>query len=102
LDLERVTSFLDELKREVYAYNEKVRHTGFYLKPVHLVYKNGMKYIYVGRYWYVLKREKGKIRWIYAGMKKPKESLPDPPAIPKITIVCNGDACEVLSELGIK
>ncbi|BBD74009.1 hypothetical protein HS1genome_2398 [Sulfodiicoccus acidiphilus] len=90
-------TYIGELKRRIYAYNEDIRGKGVYLKPVHFVYKrDGRKYVYVGRYWYVLRRRDGKLKWNYVGSEKPLSSLPDPPYIPRISLLCVGENCEVL------
>ena len=62
----------------MYRYNERISSTGYYLKPVHYVYKRTttgkVVFHYYGRYW--LKKLKGKT--IYIGQTKPPE-LPPPP-----------------------
>ncbi len=78
---------LHKLKSMVYDYNSKIKEFGVYLKPYHIVYKNGKKYIYVGKYWYRLEKIRGKLRWIYLGKDKPIESMPNPPKIPSSTII---------------
>jgi hypothetical protein len=75
---------ISDLKRLVYEYNTKIRGYGVYLKPYHIVYRNGKKYIYIGRYWYKLERKNGKQKWIYLGKEKPLPNLPDPPELPKV------------------
>ena len=77
---------ISDLKRLVYEYNTKIRGYGVYLKPYHIVYKNGKKYIYIGRYWYKLERKNGKQKWVYLGKEKPLPNLPDPPELPKVRI----------------
>ncbi|QKQ99793.1 hypothetical protein GWK48_04770 [Metallosphaera tengchongensis] len=78
---------LSSLKSLVYEYNSKIKQYNVYLKPFHVVYKNGKKYIYIGKYWYKLEKFNGKLKWIYLGKTKPMEQLPDPPQLPEITIV---------------
>ncbi|MEM3367263.1 MAG: hypothetical protein QXQ22_03045 [Metallosphaera sp.] len=78
---------LSALKSLVYDYNTKIREHGVYLKPFHVVYKKGKRYIYIGKYWYRLEKLNGKLKWIYLGKTKPVEQLPGPPSIPEITIV---------------
>jgi len=74
-------------RNRIYEYNDKIRDTGYYLKPIHIVHKTvqGMrlKYIYFGRYWYrVVRKGKQGIKWIYVGRDKPDPHLPDPPLSP--------------------
>ncbi|QIW23216.1 hypothetical protein EWF20_03030 [Sulfolobus sp. S-194] len=78
---------LRKLKIQVYEYNSRIKEYGIYLKPYHIVYKNGKQYIYIGKYWYKLDKKDGKLKWIYLGKKKPAQYLPDPPAIPDYTII---------------
>lgn len=78
---------IDKMKRLVYDYNKKVSKYGVYLKPYHIVYKKGKKYIYIGRYWYRLEKKDGKLKWIYLGKVKPYDYLPDPPEIPEQTFI---------------
>ena len=73
---------LDKIKVEIYEYNTRISKTGYYLKPVHRVYRKtgGQRkvYEYYGRYWWRLERSKGRLKWIYVGRIKP-EGLPEPP-----------------------
>jgi hypothetical protein len=77
-----------EALSEIYEYNNKIRDTGYYLKPVHMSTRRladgtVVKYYYYGRYWYrVEKGESGSVRWIYLGREKPSPQLPDPPRNP--------------------
>jgi hypothetical protein len=87
LTKDQFTEIVEKLRSLVYNYNSKITASGFYLKPTHLVYRKPKKYIYIGRYWYFLVRDKGKLRWIYAGKRKPQPWLPDPPVIPNGVIV---------------
>ena len=81
-----------KLKSLVYSYNADLKGTGLYLKPFHIVYKsNGKQYIYIGKYWYYLEYKDGKVKWYYLGTEKPLDKLPDPPAIPNVTIIKKGD-----------
>ncbi len=82
---------------KIYEYNSKIKETGYYLKPIHIVHKSlgnkKIKYLYFGRYWYkVVKKNKG-FRWIYVGREKPDPMLPDPPIIPfeGIGVVVDGE-----------
>ncbi len=88
---EEYERIMDSLKRAVYEYNTSLRGTNVYLKPYHVVHKGDKKYVYVGRYWYVLEREKGRLKWRYLGKAKPFQNLPDPPRIPEMTIVVEGN-----------
>ncbi len=81
-----IDSILDSIKEEVYRYNTIISRTGYYLKPVHKVYKRKSDgtvkiYEYYGRYWWRFKRDNGRKRLVYAGKEKPR-GLPDPPEIP--------------------
>lgn len=73
-------------KLEIMRYNEMIRSTGYYVKPIHVTYKNSaearLKYVYFGRYWYRISRRKRGVAWIYLGKEKPEPSLPDPPLNP--------------------
>ncbi len=82
-----------ELLSEIYEYNNRIRNTGYYLKPVHMTMRRladgtTLKYYYYGRYWYRVERNKeGRVRWIYLGKEKPSPDLPDPPPNPLEDIV---------------
>ena len=81
--LQVLRAFIDEIKQPFYEYNSLISNTGYYLKPVHKVYKklpNGKKriYEYYGRYWW----KKVGSRWIYAGNIKPKIIRYEPPRHP--------------------
>ncbi|EHP69586.1 MAG: hypothetical protein RXS23_03150 [Metallosphaera yellowstonensis] len=78
---------LTRLKSFVYEYNSRITRYDVYLKPFHIVYKKGKKYIYIGKYWYKLEKMNGKLKWIYLGKEKPIPELPDPPRVPEITII---------------
>lgn len=85
--LRKVNLLLSDYLVELYRYNSSIKDTSYYLKPVHVVIKGGgsgerVKYIYYGRYWYRMLRERGSIKWVYAGREKPDEKLPDPPRNP--------------------
>jgi len=82
---------LRKLKTQVYEYNSKIKDSGIYLKPYHIVYKNGKQYIYIGKYWYRLEKKGSKLKWIYLGKNKPTDVLLDPPAIPDYTIIKDTD-----------
>lgn len=79
---------IGEMLSEFYEYNNLIRPTRYYLKPVHVVTRrltNGtvVKYYYYGRYWYRLEKDIfGKQRWIYVGREKPRLDFPDPPRNP--------------------
>lgn len=86
--LSKLNLALSSLLPVIYEYNSRIRHTGYYLKPVHVTVRrldNGaiVKYYYYGRYWYKLeKASPSRIRWIYVGREKPLPDLPDPPPHP--------------------
>ncbi|MMZ65447.1 hypothetical protein D1872_278520 [compost metagenome] len=84
----------DLVKEPFYEYNSKISRTGYYLKPVHKVYKrlpDGRTriYEYYGRYWW---RKKGK-KLVYAGRVKPRVIREDPPEHPLegLSIIVEGD-----------
>ncbi|MFP3260106.1 MAG: hypothetical protein RXQ22_04315 [Sulfolobus sp.] len=89
---------ISKLKAKVYEYNSKIKEFGVYLKPYHLVYKNGKKYVYIGKYWYRLEKINGKLKWIYLGKSKPIENMPDPPSIPDYTIIVDNDGWYVVDK----
>ncbi|MFP3171662.1 hypothetical protein [Acidilobus sp. 7A] len=76
-----ILTVLSYVKEAIYRYNEVASRKGYYLKPVHKVYKrlNGVVrvYEYYGRYWW----RKGERRLIYAGHERPR-GLPEPPSNP--------------------
>jgi len=79
---------LTELKRLVYDYNIKISRLGFWLKPYHIsYYTKNKQYYYIGRYWFSREYTNKKYRYVYLGTKKPLQSLPDPPEIPRVTII---------------
>jgi hypothetical protein len=103
--LKVIEEILDSVKRRVYEYNSLISQYGYYLKPVHKVYKtlsDGRKriYEYYGRYWWRLERRRGRLVWIYVGNVKPK-GLPEfpPHELEGLSIIREGDDvvinCEV-------
>jgi hypothetical protein len=77
-----IISLLNDIKENIYKYNAEISQKGYYLKPVHKVYKikngkNKVIYEYYGRYWW---KKLGK-KMIYSGTTKPKW-LPSPPDNP--------------------
>ena len=76
---------LDEYRGRLYEYNSTIRGSGYYLKPLHRVYKNvgGERrlYEYYGRYWWRIVPSRGGRRLVYAGKSKPG-GLPEPPSFP--------------------
>ena len=88
VDEKEVKEIMDRLKKLVYEYNKNLKGTQLYLKPYSATYKkNGKRYYYFGRHWYYLEYKDGKLRWHYIGSYKPASKLPDPPAIPEVTIM---------------
>lgn len=82
---ERVKEALEKYREQLYHYNSLISGTGFYLKPLHIVYHTladgtRKKYHYYGRYWYRLERRNGRLVWRYVGREKPRElaDAPDP------------------------
>lgn len=86
--LVKLNLIIGELLPVFYEYNNRIRHTGFYLKPVHISTRKlqdgtVVKYYYYGRYWYRIEKDPaGKLRWTYIGREKPLPELPDPPHNP--------------------
>ena len=96
-------------RTRIYKYNSTIRESGYYLKPLHIVYKvvqgRKLKYIYFGRYWYRVykapaegkqKKAKSRIKWLYIGRDKPDPHLPDPPINPLEGIAVIVDGNDVL------
>ncbi len=97
----RVKEIYDEYVKQLNEYNERIRHTGFYLKPVIKVarrdHKDPSKIIkhdyYYGKYWYIAISTKKRKAYLYVGKEKPLESLPDPPKDPLegVEIIYDGE-----------
>ncbi len=90
IEYKLIESIVKKYMEKVREYNSLISGRGYYLKPIHMVYKTSgevkKKYIYHGRYWWrieYLGRSGGKprIKWIYLGKDKP-QGLPDPPKDP--------------------
>ncbi|MGC9071528.1 MAG: hypothetical protein ACP5HK_02370 [Acidilobus sp.] len=87
-----IVTALSDVKEEIYRYNVIASRRGYYLKPVHKVYKatGGARrvYEYYGRYWW----RKGNGRLIYAGTSRPP-GLPEPPLNPLegLSLIREGD-----------
>lgn len=81
---------IDVYKTALYAYNTAIKSYDVYLKPVHIVVKKRgdavVVYHYYGKYWYRIRYEKGKLKWIYLGRERPLPDLPNPPVNP-LTVV---------------
>ena len=83
----------------IYEYNDAIRGTGYYLKPVHKVYKNvgGVRrvYEYYGRYWWrrIKRRDRSGYKLVYAGTEKPREVPLDPPhtGLEGLRVIVEGD-----------
>ncbi|MEM4601933.1 MAG: hypothetical protein QW808_03435, partial [Desulfurococcaceae archaeon] len=86
--LVKLSLIIGEIIPVFYEYNNRIRRTGFYLKPVHIATRrlsNGttVKYYYYGRYWYRIERDPiGRLKWVYMGKEKPSLNIPDPPRNP--------------------
>lgn len=86
--LVKLNLVIGEMLPAFYEYNNKIRHTGFYLKPVHISTRRlqdgtAISYYYYGRYWYRLEKDPlGRLKWVYIGKDKPVPELPDPPRNP--------------------
>ncbi len=95
-----IQRMINEYLTEIYKYNDRIRDTGYYLKPVHIVVKKTgdkkAKYYYYGRYWYRIeyrgkRKSTSMIKWVYLGKEKPDPSLPDPPDNPIVGLVLRVD-----------
>ncbi len=78
-----IDSIIDDVKKPIYEYNSIISSKGYYLKPVHRVYRHrsdGTRkiYEYYGRYFWRIETRGGRKRLVYAGTRKPR-GLPDPP-----------------------
>ncbi len=107
---------LEPYRRAVYEYNEKIRGSGYYLRPFHVVCRGRKRYIYIGRYWYRVEYRGRRgttslVRWIYVGSRKPDPNLPDPPSCPldglKVVVeggdlVVDAEAYERLVKIGFR
>lgn len=84
--LNHILDLYSQFKLEILSYNERIKDTGYYVKPMHVAYKNNdagrVKYIYFGRYWYRVVRRDNRLVWVYVGKDKPEPSLPDSPPNP--------------------
>lgn len=87
IDEKQFDNIITKFKELVYDYNSKIKVYDVYLKPFHVVHKNGKKYFYIGKYWYKLEKINGKLKWIYLGKEKPVREMPDPPKFPEFTII---------------
>lgn len=97
----RIDEILEEVKAKVYAYNSMISGTGYYLKPVHKVYRRLSDgtvkiYEYYGKYFW---KKAGK-RLVYAGTVKPR-GLPDPEPMPLegLSLIRIGD--DVVIDCGV-
>jgi hypothetical protein len=98
---ELVMNIYAHYRSRIYDYNTRIRESGYYLKPVHMVYKEvegrRVKYVYFGRYWYRIYKTKSegraRIKWIYVGRDKPEPELPEPPINPLegIAVIVDGN-----------
>ncbi|MCE4624329.1 MAG: hypothetical protein F7C35_00485 [Desulfurococcales archaeon] len=81
------------VKEPYYHYNSMISSYGYFIKPVHKVYKvkqgRRLVYVYYGRYWF-RRGEKG--RAVYAGSTKPSFIPFEPPSNPLegVTIIIDG------------
>jgi len=89
--VKKINLLLADYLPNIYMYNETIKDSKYYLKPVHIVVKSKsdgrkIKYYYYGRYWYRIEKAKSngktRINWIYVGKFKPDPNLPDPPENP--------------------
>lgn len=84
--LNHILDLYSQFKLEILSYNERIKNTGYYVKPVHIAYKNSntgrVKYIYFGRYWYRVVKRGNRLVWVYVGKDKPEPSLPELPPNP--------------------
>ncbi|MDM7274882.1 MAG: hypothetical protein P3X22_001995 [Thermoprotei archaeon] len=95
---------LGDLKMAIYEYNSRIKYTGFYLKPVHKVYKSpgGVRrvYEYYGRYWWRITRKGGKVRFEYVGASKPAK-VEEPPDNPLEGLVVVREGEDVIVECSV-
>jgi len=95
--LSKIESYV---KEPFYRYNGQISSYGYYVKPVHKVYKykggSRLIYVYYGRYWF---RKQGS-RLIYAGTVKPRDVPVEPPRSPleDITLILDGEDLLVNSD----
>ncbi len=103
----RVVEAVERYRLQLYRYTSLLSGTGYYLKPVHIVYRTladgtRKKYYYYGRYWYRLERRNGRLVWRYVGTSKPRElsHLPDPPPNPLegLSYARVGDSDDIILE----
>lgn len=97
----RVKEIYDEYVRKLNEYNDQIKHTGFYLKPVMKIVRRDRndpskvaRYdYYYGKFWYIQISTRQRKAYIYVGKEKPLESLPDPPRDPLegIEMIQEGD-----------
>ena len=89
---------LDRIKRAVYKYNSVAAKYGYYLKPVHRVYKRVGDRVrvfeYYGRYWWRIEGGRKK-RLVYAGSNKPA-GVPQPPRIPLLGLAIAREGDDVI------
>jgi hypothetical protein len=92
---------LVELKKAIYKYNSVVSRLGYYLKPVHKVYRRGIEgrvkvFEYYGRYWWrVARGPRGRRRLIYVGTEPPA-GAPKPPKTPLLGIAIAREGDDVI------
>ena len=90
-----------QVKEPYYHYNSLISKYGYFIKPVHKVYKvkrgRRLVYVYYGRYWF-RRGEKG--RAVYAGSAKPSFIPYQPPSNPLegVTIIIDGPDLLISSE----
>jgi len=91
---------IDKIKKPIYDYNTRISGSGYYLKPVHRVYKQRLDeeavlYEYYGRYWWKQEKRGTKTKIVYVGRYKPKW-LPEPPRHPleDLRVIREGDEWE--------
>lgn len=95
----RLREALSRVMPMIYRYNDAIRGTGYYLKPVHKVYKvvGGVRrvYEYYGRYWWRRVKRRGRpgYRLVYAGTEKPREVPIEPPStgLEGLSVIVEGD-----------
>ncbi len=95
ISMSEIEKLLRDYTMKIREYNKKIKKSGYYLKPVHIVIKKvrgeTRVYRYYGRYWWrvlYLGKKKGRsiIRWVYIGKEKPV-GLEEPPRNPLEGIV---------------
>jgi hypothetical protein len=99
-----LTQIESYIKEPFYHYNSLISSFGYYLKPIHKVYKRKSDktyiYVYYGRYWF-RKDESGRL--IYAGTEKPEmiDVIPPKNPLEGLSLIIDGKDL-LVSENGVQ